>query len=187
MSKESIEELRNRLLRDPEIQTMIRMRAYEIYQLRGGEPGYQAEDWFRAEGEILQFVIEEESRRAEESNETEDQPAHAASAASATGATAHTSIEQPPQPAKTIENAEPSASLGVWSATEPHSSTLAPPIGNATEFQTDGPKKSRARASSKSASPRKAKGERSGEEGAAKKTTRRASSKKARKNTEENQ
>lgn len=32
---------------------LIAARAYEIYQLRGGEPGREAEDWFLAEQEIL--------------------------------------------------------------------------------------------------------------------------------------
>jgi len=170
MSKESIDELRNRLLRDPEIQNMIRMRAYEIYQLRGRDPGHQAEDWFRAEMEILQFLIDEESQRAAESSRRETQSAHAASAA------ANTSIEHPPQPAATIaESAESHSALGVWSATEPHSTTLAPPIGNATEFQIEAPKKTRSRASSKSSSSSKTKGDGS----SAKKTARSAASKKA--------
>jgi len=36
-----------------EVHDMIAVRAYEIYQLRGGEPGREAEDWFLAEREIL--------------------------------------------------------------------------------------------------------------------------------------
>jgi hypothetical protein len=32
----------------------IRARAYELYQSRGGEPGQDLNDWFRAEQEILQ-------------------------------------------------------------------------------------------------------------------------------------
>ena len=49
MTIESTEELRERLLRDHEVQEMIRMRAYEIYRHRGGAPGGHAEDWFQAE------------------------------------------------------------------------------------------------------------------------------------------
>jgi len=62
MTIESTEELRERLLRDHEVQEMIRMRAYEIYRHRGGAPGGHAEDWFQAESEVLHFLIEEESR-----------------------------------------------------------------------------------------------------------------------------
>jgi hypothetical protein len=43
------------------------MRAYELYQLRGHTPGYEAEDWFRAEHEIVAFLIDQESRAASES------------------------------------------------------------------------------------------------------------------------
>jgi hypothetical protein len=35
------------------VHNMIAARAYEIYQLRGGEPGREAEDWLLAEREIL--------------------------------------------------------------------------------------------------------------------------------------
>ena len=36
-----------------ELRRLIAMRAYEIYELRGGGHGNEAEDWFRAEREIL--------------------------------------------------------------------------------------------------------------------------------------
>ena len=67
MSRESTDSLKMRLLRDPEVQMMIRMRAFEIYQIRGNHPGSQAEDWFQAEMEVLSFLIEEENRLAAES------------------------------------------------------------------------------------------------------------------------
>ena len=38
----------------------IRCRAHELYEERGGEPGYAEQDWFRAEAEVLA------RRRAEE-------------------------------------------------------------------------------------------------------------------------
>jgi hypothetical protein len=152
MTRESIEELRGRLLRDPEVQTMIRMRAYEIYRIRGGEPGRQAEDWFQAQGEVLEFLIEEESRHAaEEATSLTPEPA-----------------EQPARPSEqTAASAESETSLGVWSVTEPDSSRLAPPVGKATEFQIDAPKK-----------PRASKPKAKATEGTAKKTTRRATAKK---------
>src|ERR1044071_7225483 len=165
MTRESIEELRARLLRDPEVQTMIRMRAYEIYRIRGQEPGRQAEDWFQAQGEVLEFLIEEESRQAAE----DPQPDPQMTALLTDGPE---SIEEPSRPVEqTAANAESESALGVWSATEPDSAKLAPAIGKATEFQTDGPKQSRARKP-------KAKAEGSATEGTAKKTTRRAAAKK---------
>ena len=69
MKPESIEELRERLLREEQVKEMISMRAYEIYQMRGAQPGREAEDWLRAENEILSFLIQEESRRARESED----------------------------------------------------------------------------------------------------------------------
>ena len=68
MSRESLEELRERLLRDEHAQELIRMRAFEIYKLRGGQPGGEAHDWFQAENEVLTFLIDEESRRAADLN-----------------------------------------------------------------------------------------------------------------------
>jgi len=67
MSRESLEELRERLLRDEHAQELIRMRAFEIYKLRGGQPGGEAHDWFQAQSEVLTFLIEEEWRRASDS------------------------------------------------------------------------------------------------------------------------
>jgi hypothetical protein len=174
MTRESIEELRARLLRDPEVQTMIRMRAYEIYRIRGEAPGRQAEDWFQAQGEVLEFLIEEESRQAAEDPQPDPQM-------TALPTDGPESLEEPSRPVEhTAGGIESETTLGVWSATEPDSAKLAPAIGKATEFQTDGPKQSRAGTSKKSASPRKpkAKAEGSAADGTAKKTTRRASAKK---------
>jgi len=38
---------------DPGIHDEIRARAYELYQERGGQHGFDQEDWQRAETEIL--------------------------------------------------------------------------------------------------------------------------------------
>jgi Protein of unknown function (DUF2934) len=35
-----------------ELEHQIRLRAYELYEARGREDGYELEDWLRAEGEI---------------------------------------------------------------------------------------------------------------------------------------
>jgi hypothetical protein len=35
-----------------DLQQQIRVRAYELYELRGAGPGHELEDWTRAESEI---------------------------------------------------------------------------------------------------------------------------------------
>ncbi len=37
---------------DPRIEEEIRERAYELFEARGGQDGYELEDWLRAEEEI---------------------------------------------------------------------------------------------------------------------------------------
>src|SRR5687767_1168656 len=69
MTREKAEDLRERLLRDEQVQRLVRMRAYEIYKQRGGRPGNPTEDWVRAESEVLAYVIEEESRRTRGTDE----------------------------------------------------------------------------------------------------------------------
>ena len=98
MSRESLEELRERLLRDEHAQELIRMRAFEIYKLRGGQPGGEAHDWFQAQSEVLTFLIEEESQRA-----SDLQPA--------AGGTQSTVAPATPQPEKSSKRAasKPSA------------------------------------------------------------------------------
>ncbi len=66
MANESLEELRDRLLRQHGVQEMIQVRAYEIFQMRGCQPGGEAQDWFHAEGEVLAFLIARESTREDE-------------------------------------------------------------------------------------------------------------------------
>jgi len=69
MARETLESLRVRLLSEHSVQTMIRMRAYEIYQMRGGQPGGEAQDWFHAEGEVLAYLIANESEHGDEPSE----------------------------------------------------------------------------------------------------------------------
>jgi hypothetical protein len=57
MTTESLEELRQRLLRDKNVQEMISARAFEIYHMRGVQPGGAAQDWFQAESEVLAFLL----------------------------------------------------------------------------------------------------------------------------------
>lgn len=77
--KHSLDKLREQLLGDEQVQQMIRARAYEIYELRGGQPGREAQDWLRAEREVLAFLIAGESTRAEE-RESRSSPAETVSA-----------------------------------------------------------------------------------------------------------
>ena len=78
MNMESLEDLRNRLLREERVQLMVRTRAYEIYQMRGGQPGWDSHDWFQAETEVLTFLIALESRLEDEKTVEETIPAVAA-------------------------------------------------------------------------------------------------------------
>ena len=39
-------------LRSPVDENQVRLRAYEIYVARGGEPGREVEDWVQAEREL---------------------------------------------------------------------------------------------------------------------------------------
>ena len=80
MSRESLDELRERLLRNEHAQELIRMRAFELYKLRGGHSGGEAHDWFQAESEVLTFLIEGESRRAGDSAAAAPRPAAPAAA-----------------------------------------------------------------------------------------------------------
>ena len=173
MKRESIEELRQRLLRDNQVQEMISMRAYEIYRLRGSQPGREAEDWFQAENEILGFLIEEESRIAREDEkaqrESEEDGAidieHSPDSSIAIDEqgegprafvprTTPEIAERPGAPvAQTAEErADAQSPLGVWSPTEPESAQRAPEIGSSAESAEPTKKKTRSRATSRTAS-----------------------------------
>jgi hypothetical protein len=193
MKPESTENLRRRLLQEEQVQMMISMRAYEIYKMRGSEPGHDAEDWFRAENEILTFLIQEESRREayshkqDSSGETDESQSEndlsKATSLSEEGGARPQAFE-PQTPSETAdrldqptgqlaeEKAGSQSGLGAWSLAQPASAEAAPPIGKGTPT-TEAPagKKSRARATSKSAEPRKRKSAASAsKEGAEKKT-----------------
>jgi hypothetical protein len=88
MTRESLEELRKRLLGQQSVQQMIQIRAYEIYKMRGGHPGAEAQDWFHAEGEVLAFLIAHESAREDDIQDAES--ADAASTSKAKPAAAKT-------------------------------------------------------------------------------------------------
>src|SRR5258708_34389634 len=76
MTTESLEELRQRVTRDVSGREMIRARAYEIYHMRGVQPGGDAQDWFQAESEVLAFLL---AHQAEQVTENIDEQSVAAS------------------------------------------------------------------------------------------------------------
>ena len=41
------------------VQELIRRRAFALYEQRGGNPGHDLEDWFKAEAEILGHKIDQ--------------------------------------------------------------------------------------------------------------------------------
>lgn len=47
-----------------DLMEQIRHRAHELYEERGGEPGYAEQDWFRAEAEVLARHRAEEQAEA---------------------------------------------------------------------------------------------------------------------------
>jgi hypothetical protein len=54
-----IEQLKEQLLEEPEVRRMVAQRSYEIYlERRGHRDAHPAEDWLRAESEILPRLIE---------------------------------------------------------------------------------------------------------------------------------
>jgi len=101
MTRESLEELRKRLLGQQSVQQMIQIRAYEIYRMRGGHPGAEAQDWFHAEGEVLAFLIAHESAREDDKHDAESPDAAPASATQpATPATRKSGARVTANPAK---------------------------------------------------------------------------------------
>jgi hypothetical protein len=159
MSRESTEELRQRLLKDKRVQELISRRAYEIYVMRGGQPGGEAHDWFQAEGEILSILIEEESqgaaRRAaidgDAAPQATDEVSSNSPVAEAIGVPETSERLKQPQGLTSEERAESQSALGTWSPAEPASAERAPTIGDVGEFQTGAvaPKKTRSRATAK--------------------------------------
>jgi hypothetical protein len=54
-----IAKIRQQLVSDPDVRDMVAHRAFEIYVQRRGGPGSAAEDWLRAESEILPRLVDE--------------------------------------------------------------------------------------------------------------------------------
>ena len=63
---EKTEELRTHLLGIDGIRESVSMRAYELYERRGADPGLALEDWVQAENEVLLPLIEQKLKRPRE-------------------------------------------------------------------------------------------------------------------------
>lgn len=61
MKEQIVVQLREQMLADEGVRSTIAMRAYEIYQDRGGESGGDLDDWLQAENEILTVLLEQPS------------------------------------------------------------------------------------------------------------------------------
>lgn len=109
MTTESFEELRQRMLRNADVQEMIRARAYEIYRMRGVQPSSAAHDWFQAENEVLAFLL---AHHDEQVTEPRGEPVASLSAIapSPDPVAADSSTELSPQPAAPKKPRQRSAS-----------------------------------------------------------------------------
>ena len=58
MKEQDVEQLREGLPADREVQEAVSLRAYEIYQSRGCANGCDMDDWLQAENEILGALTE---------------------------------------------------------------------------------------------------------------------------------
>lgn len=196
MNREKVEELRERLLTNEGVNKMIAMRAYEIYQQRGGRPGNPAEDWLRAESEVLAYLIEQEAGQigtvaggwsATSNIKTESPTTLQMDDTRAEGPRAF----KPQTPAESEDRlggassqtaeevAQSQSALGTWSPAEPASEERAPSIGQATG-SLDSRATPKKRAASKStAAPRPRKEAAPKSEGAKKPAAKRSASKKS--------
>lgn len=73
MPDETREQIHQRLLNDEVTRARISLRAYEIYEQRGCEPGCALEDWLQAENEMLSPLIEWEVQNVGESQLASDE------------------------------------------------------------------------------------------------------------------
>lgn len=66
------EKIKEQLIADADVRDRIARRAYEIYLSRHGRPGHPAEDWLRAESEVLPGLVDEIIRKNREVMEAHD-------------------------------------------------------------------------------------------------------------------
>lgn len=127
MTKESLDRVRERLLGDEQVRQMIQARAYEIYELRGGQPGREAQDWLRAEREVLAFLIAREPSRAEDNESRSSTAAIVFAAPEKNAAPARRKSRGAPKPKK--EATKRAASK------KPPASKATPKRSNAPRFE----------------------------------------------------
>ena len=60
MKEQTEEQRREQLLADEEVRSRVALRAYEIYESRGGGLGRDLDDWLQAENEVLAILIEQQ-------------------------------------------------------------------------------------------------------------------------------
>ncbi len=58
--------MREQLQQDPSVRNRVARRAYELFILRGRQIGREAEDWFKAEAEILAELMQETAQQIKE-------------------------------------------------------------------------------------------------------------------------
>ena len=63
-----IEQVQSQLLNDESIREKVALRAYELYQQRGGERGHDFDDWTQAENEVLTSLLEQVLQAAEQTS-----------------------------------------------------------------------------------------------------------------------
>ena len=61
-----VNKIRERLQQDPSVRNRVARRAYELFILRGRQIGREAEDWFKAETEILAELMQENTQQPKE-------------------------------------------------------------------------------------------------------------------------
>ncbi|MFY9221107.1 MAG: DUF2934 domain-containing protein [Blastocatellia bacterium] len=58
--------MREQLQQDPSVRNRVARRAYELFIQRGRQIGREAEDWFKAETEILAELMQENAQQTKE-------------------------------------------------------------------------------------------------------------------------
>ena len=61
-----VNKMREQLQQDPSVRNRVARRAYELFIQRGRQIGREAEDWFKAETEILAELMQENAQQTKE-------------------------------------------------------------------------------------------------------------------------
>jgi len=105
--KMEVPALREQLLRDESVQQAIATRAYEIYVSRGYQDGRDIEDWFQAEHEVIERLVnqlnQERTTDGQPVQEQEAQPEPVAAQAAMPEIAAEASAQSPPVATAPVE------------------------------------------------------------------------------------